>query len=239
MSNLIIMTNKKEYISKMLKDDEYIENLTSKTIKSINDFKQIKPQAIKQVKDTQLIDRINKKIENEKSIKEHYKSLGYYGLPIVNVDENIKFINTSMSEPVGKEIEREFDNLLRKYIKEPSMMQLLKNKIDEDLEIDSPDNFMKELVFNFNRYEPEIRNYGKRHTSMTMFFEIKKKYTNITRQAESRNPNYLIEFDKLMISYVGTNEELEQINILIDDDKTIIGDMFRNQFIKFFRSLRN
>ena len=73
------MTNKNEYISKMLKDDEYIENLTSKTIKSINDFKQMKPQAIKQVKDplskdkgvygTQLIDRINKKIENEKSIK--------------------------------------------------------------------------------------------------------------------------------------------------------------------------
>ena len=94
---------------------------------------------------------------------------------------------------------------------------------------------------------------------MTMFFEflksillgeIKKKYTtsarqsesrnpNITGQSESRNPNYRIEFDKLMISYVGTNEELEQINILIDDDKTIIGDMFRNQFIKFFRSLRN
>ena len=68
------MTNKNEYISKMLKDDEYIENLTSKTIKSINDFKQMKPQAIKQVKDTHLIDRINKKIENEKSIKEHYKS---------------------------------------------------------------------------------------------------------------------------------------------------------------------
>ena len=89
--------------------------LTSKTIKSINDFKQIKPQAIKQVKDTHLIDRINKKIENEKSIKEHYKSLGYHGLPIVNVDENIKFINTSMTEPVGKEIEKEFDNLLRKY----------------------------------------------------------------------------------------------------------------------------
>ena len=168
------MTNKNEYISKMLKDDEYIENLTTKTIKSINDFKQMKPQAIKQVKDTQLIDRINKKIENEKSIKEHYKSLGYYGLPIVNVDENIKFINTSMTEPVGKEIEREFDNLLRKYIKEPSMMQLLKNKIDEDPEIDSPDNFLKELVFNFSRYEPEIRNYGKRHTSMTMFYEFLK-----------------------------------------------------------------
>ena len=31
------MTNKNEYISKMLKDDEYIENLTTKTIKSIND----------------------------------------------------------------------------------------------------------------------------------------------------------------------------------------------------------
>ena len=86
------MTNKNEYSSKMLKDDEYIENLTTKTIKSINDFKQIKPQAIKQVKDTHLIDRINKKIENEKSIKEHYKSLGYYGIPITNVDENIKLL---------------------------------------------------------------------------------------------------------------------------------------------------
>ena len=39
MSNLIIMTNKNEYISKMLKDDEYIENLTTKTIKNINNFK--------------------------------------------------------------------------------------------------------------------------------------------------------------------------------------------------------
>ena len=44
------MINKNEYISKMLKDDEYIENLTSKTIKSINDFKQIKPKQIKQLK---------------------------------------------------------------------------------------------------------------------------------------------------------------------------------------------
>ncbi len=120
------MTNKNEYISKMLKNDEYIENLTTKTIQNINDFKQMKPKPIKQVKDTHLIDRINKKIENEKSVKEHYKSLGYYGLPISNVDENIKFINTSMTEPVGKEIEREFDSLLSKYIKEPSMMQLLK-----------------------------------------------------------------------------------------------------------------
>jgi hypothetical protein len=101
------MTNKNEYISKKLKDDEYLENLTSKTIKNINDFKQMKPTQIKQVKDTHLIDRINKKIENEKSIKEHYKSLGYYGLPITNNDENIKFINTSMTEPVGKEIEEE------------------------------------------------------------------------------------------------------------------------------------
>ena len=174
MSNLIIMTNKNEYISKMLKDDEYIENLTTKTIKNINNFKQMKPKPIKQVKDTHLIDRINQKIENEKSVKEHYKSLGYYGLPITNVDENIKFINTSMTEPVGKEIEREFDNLLNKYVKEPSMMQLLKNKIDDDLEIDSPSNFMKELVFNFPRYEPEIKKYGNRHTSMSMFYEFLK-----------------------------------------------------------------
>ena len=43
------MTNKNEYISKMLKDDEYIENLTTKTIKNINNFKQIKPKPIKQV----------------------------------------------------------------------------------------------------------------------------------------------------------------------------------------------
>ena len=57
------MTNKNEYISKMLKDDEYIENFTTKTIKSINDFKQIKPKQIKQVKDTHLIDRINKKLK--------------------------------------------------------------------------------------------------------------------------------------------------------------------------------
>ena len=70
------MTNKNEYISKMIKDDEYIENLTTKTIKSINDFKQMKPkQIIQQVKDTQLIDRINKKIENEKSIKEKESEL--------------------------------------------------------------------------------------------------------------------------------------------------------------------
>ena len=48
-------------------------------------------------------------------------------------------------------------------------MQLLKNKIDDDLEIDSPDKFMKELVFNFPRYEPEIKKYSNRHTSMSMF----------------------------------------------------------------------
>jgi len=190
MSNLIIMTNKNEYISKKLKDDEYLENLTSKTIKNINDFKQMKPKQIKQVKDTNLIDRINKKIENEKSIKEHYKSLGYYGLPITNNDENIKFINTSMTEPVGKEIEREFDNLLSKYIKEPKMLEVLKNKIDDDLEIESPSNFMKELVFNFPRYEPEIKKYGIRHISMTYFYEflksmllgeLKKKYTTMLK----------------------------------------------------------
>ena len=211
MSNLIIMTNKNEYISKMLKDDEYIENLTTKTIKNINNFKQtlrsksqsgnpVKPKPIKQVKDTHLIDRINQKIENEKSVKEHYKSLGYYGLPITNVDENIKFINTSMTEPVGKEIEREFDNLLNKYVKEPSMMQLLKNKIDDDLEIDSPSNFMKELVFNFPRYEPEIKKYGNRHTSMSMFYEflksillgeLKKKYT--TSVDEKKSPNFWVQ----------------------------------------------
>ena len=92
MSDLIIMTNKNEYISKKLKDDEYLENLTTKTIKNINDFKQMKPKQIKQVKDTHLIDRINKKIENEKAIKEHYKSLGYYGLPISNKDENINLL---------------------------------------------------------------------------------------------------------------------------------------------------
>ena len=165
------MTNKNEYISKMLKDDEYIENLTTKTIKSINDFKQMKPKQIQQVKDTHLIDRINKKIENEKSIKEHYESEGYYGLPITNVDTNIKFINTSMTEPVGKEIERSFDDLLRQYIKEPSMMQVLKNKIDDDKESDSPDNFMN---FNFSRYEPEIKKYSNRHTSMSMFYEFLK-----------------------------------------------------------------
>ena len=65
------------------------------------------------------------------------------------------------------------------------MMQLLKNKIDDDLEIDSPDNFMKELVFNFPRNEPEIKKYSNRHTSMSMFYEflksillgeLKKKY---------------------------------------------------------------
>ena len=44
------MTNKNEYISKMLNDDEYIENLTTKTIKYINDFKQMKPKQSKQVK---------------------------------------------------------------------------------------------------------------------------------------------------------------------------------------------
>ena len=170
------MTNKNEYISKKLKDDEYLEILTSKTIKNINDFKQMKPTQIKQVKDTHLIDRINKKIENEKSIKEHYKSLGYYGLPIVNNDENIKFINTSMTEPIGKEIEREFDNLLSKYIKEPKMLEVLKNKIDDDLEIESPSNFMKELVFNFPRYEPEIKKYGIRHQhiSINYFYEFLK-----------------------------------------------------------------
>ncbi len=97
-------------------------------------------------------------------------------MPITNVDENIKFINTSMTEPVGKEIEREFDNLLSKYIKEPSMIQLLKNKIDDDLEIESPGNFMKELVFNFPRYEPEIKNYSIRHhhISMDYFYEFLK-----------------------------------------------------------------
>ncbi len=35
-------------------------------------------------------------------------------------------------------------------------MQVLKNKIDDDLEIESPDNFMKKLVFNSPRYEQEI-----------------------------------------------------------------------------------
>ena len=49
MSNLIIMTNKNEYISKKLKDDEYLENLTTKTIKNINDFKQTKPKQIIQI----------------------------------------------------------------------------------------------------------------------------------------------------------------------------------------------
>ena len=75
-----------------------------------------------------------------------------------------------MTEPIGKEIEREFDSLLSKYIKEPSMMQLLKNKIDDDLEIESPSNFMKELVFNFPRYEPEIKKYGTRHQNISINF---------------------------------------------------------------------
>ena len=190
MSNLIIMTNKNEYISKKLKDDEYIENLTTKTIKNINDFKQIKPKQIIQVKDTHLIDRINKKIENEKSIKEHYKKLGYYGLPITNNDENIKFINTSLTEPVGKEIEREFDNLLSKYIKEPSMLQVLKNKIDDDVSIDDK-NFMKEIVFN---------NYKTRHISMPYFYEflksilleaLNKKYP--VGVDEKKSPNFWVQ----------------------------------------------
>ena len=194
------MTNKNEYISKKLKDDEYLENLTTKTIKNINDFKQMKPTQIKQVKDTHLIDRINKKIENEKSIKEHYKSLGYYGLPITNNDENIKFINTSMTEPVGKEIEREFDNLLSKYIKEPSMLQVLKNKIDDDVSIDDK-NFMKEIVFNFARYEPQINNYKNRHISMPYFYEflksilleaINKKYP--VGVDEKKSPNFWVQY---------------------------------------------
>ena len=33
---------------------------------------------------------------------------------------------------------------------------------------------MKELVFNFSRYEPEIRKYGIRHQSMSYFFEFLK-----------------------------------------------------------------
>ena len=199
MSNLIIMTNKNEYISKKLIDDEYLENLTTKTIKNINDFKQMKPKQIIQVKDTHLIDRINKKIENEKSIKEHYKKLGYYGLPITNNDENIKFINTSMTEPVGKEIEREFDNLLREYIKEPSMLQVLKNKIDDDVSIDDK-NFMKEIVFNFARYEPQINNYKTRHISMPYFYEflksilleaLNKKYP--VGVDEKKSPNFWVQ----------------------------------------------
>ena len=41
--------------------------------------------------------------------------------------------------------------------------------------IDNPDNFMKELVFNFDRYEPEINKYGIRHhSSMHMFYEFLK-----------------------------------------------------------------
>ena len=55
------------------------------------------------------------------------------------------------------------------------MMQVLKNKIDDDKEeIDNPDNFMKELVFNFSRYEPQIRNYSNRHQSMGYFYEFLK-----------------------------------------------------------------
>ena len=284
------MTNKNEYISKMLKNDEYIENLTTKTIKNINDFKQMKPKPIKQVKDTHLIDRINKKIENEKSVKEHYKSLGYYGLPITNVDENIKFINTSMTEPVGKEIEREFDSLLGKYIKEPSMLQLLKNKIDDDVSIDDK-NFMKELVFNFARYEPEIKKYSNRHVSMTLFYEflksilleaLNKKYpvgvdenkkpeflgndiTSINGEAgrpttkkvrvriyrdkdgnvinspitQEVKINDLNEFNNLMSEYFDDRDKLNQLNKLIDNDKSIKKDIFRRQFITDFLEFKD
>ncbi len=266
------MTNNNEYISKKLKDDEYLENLTIKTIKNINDFKQMKPTQIKQVKDTHLIDRINKKIENEKSIKEHYKSLGYYGLPVTNVDENIKFINTSMTEPVGKEIEREFDSLLSKYIKEPSKLQLLKNKIDDDLTIDNK-NFMKELVFNFVRYEPEIKKYSTRYVSMPYFYEflksilleaLNKKYP--VGVDEKKKPEFLgtipeaVEttpikqsvkninlgsnepisvddknrFNQLMSPYLKYPIHLQAFNNLIDNDKSILPNVFRKQFINNF-----
>jgi hypothetical protein len=124
---------------------------------------------------------------------------------------------------------------------------------------------MKELVFNFPRYEPEIKKYSNRHTSMSMFYEflksillgeLKKKYTttsNTSIKSEAGVPNNIItptitqnvrindkdEFDNLMSEYFDEQSDLNQLNKLIDNDKSINKDIFRRQLITDFLEFKN
>jgi hypothetical protein len=133
------------------------------------------------------------------------------------------------------------------------MLQVLKNKIDDDLEIESPSNFMKELVFNFPRYEPEIKKYGIRHQhiSINYFYEflksmllgeLKKKYTSNNTNVVATNNNVVSgdknEFDNLMSTYFN-KEEVKQLNNLIDNDTTIVKDIFKKQLINNYSDYKN
>ena len=140
------MINYTEYYTNKVNNDINLDNKISKRITQ-SETKIKQPEPIKQVKNQALITLINNKIKNEKLMTEYYKKFPNAHMSFAQPSENINFIPSNINDNVDKDISKEFDILLSKYVKEPYMLQVLKNKLDDDETIGDPNNFMKELVF--------------------------------------------------------------------------------------------
>ena len=166
------MINYTEYYTNKVNNDINLDNKISKRITQ-SETKIKQPEPIKQVKNQALITLINNKINNEKLMIDHYKQFPNAHMSFAQPSENINFIASNVNDNVDKDISKEFDILMSKYVKEPYMLQVLKNKLDDDEDVDE-NNFMKEIVFQFPRYELDIKKWIGRHVKMDMFYEYLK-----------------------------------------------------------------
>ena len=123
--------------------------------------------------------------------------------------ENINFIASNVNDNVDKDISKEFHTLMSKYVKEPYMLQVLKNKLDDDDTIGDPNNFMKELEFQFPRYEPDIKKWVGRHVNMSMFYEYLKNLL-----LETVNKKYPVSVEEIKKVTPINNDGTQDLNTL-------------------------
>jgi len=105
-----------------------------------------------------LLNMINSKIANQKSLSNHYKSVAT-GLPVVQEDDNIRLISSNTS--LDSNLENQFNFLMSKYIRDPTTLINLSNSITP--------NMLAELVHNFGYYESEIRKYRGQYIDDKVF----------------------------------------------------------------------
>jgi len=114
------MINYTEYYTNKVNNDEYIDNKISKRIAQ-SEMKIPSRIPIKQEKNQALITLINNKIKNEILMTEHYKQFPNAHMSFAQPSENINFIASNVNDNVDKDISKEFDILMSKYVREPYM----------------------------------------------------------------------------------------------------------------------
>ena len=144
-----------KYILGQIKNDEKLLKLVEKQEKPTKPTvrHEQKPQP-----NNTLLNMINSKIANQKSLSNHYKSVAT-GLPVVQEDDNIRLI--SSNTPLDSNLESQFNFLMSKYIRDPTTLLNLSNSITP--------NMLAELVHNFGYYESEIRKYRGQYIDDKVF----------------------------------------------------------------------